>query len=206
MNRFSKTRFGYKWLFWLLMNALGFSANSSLLVPGLFLAWLSGDEARSDIGWYANAGLVGAITGLIGGLLVGTTQWLVILRDVPRSLRWVWRTAIGFSISYAFLFSSLMFFWYDPMVNRAVILLALVSSMVIGVMQWSILRKHFQGSKRWIWANCLGWAMNPTAIVILEPSALRIIGIALMYGVVTGAVLVWLLNHPMQCENSQIEK
>ncbi len=188
------------------MYALSFSVSSFIFETGFFFAWLSGDNPTGPykyIWWYANAALVGIIFGLIIGLIVAITQWKVVFQDISSPKKKIWKTAIGFSIWHALFFALEIFYDYDPVINLrvylpdvqnlAIILGILLPSIIVGTMQWMMLREL----KWWVWLNWFGWAMNTATILILDTHILfpwPTLYIGLFYGAMTGIVLLWLLK------------
>jgi hypothetical protein len=220
----SKTHFGIgTWLFWLIMNTVGISLSFGILLYGLLI-----DALRAQSTWGPElvwmGGLTGVITGFAGGFLLGIAQWLVLRRHIPRAFRWVWRTAIGFSLGLAGWLAAVNLIelltysaYVDEPVPSAVtavpwLILGLVLGAGISVMQWTILRCIIQGSKRWIWVSCPVWALGVYVTYglwaqvvgydesVFGPWLCAIAGVVLV-GAATGLVLIWMLNHPQQSEN-----
>ena len=87
-------------------------------------------------------------------------------------------------------------FWENNPLPHA--LIAAIYGLVIGLFQLLILRKHFTRSSFWILASALAWGVSIliTAIKVTDDIFLLItfiIGI-LLYGLITGASLMWILK------------
>ena len=191
-------------LFMILMNVLSFSLSSYVFNIGFFFAWLSGDNVQSHVEWYGNAILFGIIIGLFNGFIVGAIHWIIIFQTVSIQKSLIWRTAIGFSIWYAILYGLYIFLWHNPIIdtqnisfevqNKIMMLIASVSGIAVIILQWSIFSKKFRYAIVWILTNWIGLAMSAIAILIFDPDDVGATKIGAISGIVTGIILLLLLN------------
>jgi hypothetical protein len=65
------------------------------------------------------------------------------------------------------------------------------AGLIIGLSQWTILRKYFSRSFYWILASTLGWGL--CVLVTLISVWAFFVG-ALLYGAITGAAIMWVLK------------
>ncbi|MGD2252415.1 MAG: hypothetical protein PVF70_05800 [Anaerolineales bacterium] len=160
----------------------------------------------------AFAGLM-ILTGIFEGLVVGTAQWCILRRRVPRIgwLRWGFATTLGAFVAWVLgmLPSTLMEFG-APLSNDGapglpeygIYLMAAAMGAVLGIVlalpQWVVLRRHVHRAAWWIPANSLAWLLGMPIIFagagwITEQCAgfgliLSVLGMLLVAGAVVGAV------------------
>jgi hypothetical protein len=70
-----------------------------------------------------------------------------------------------------------------------------ICGLVIGILQWFVLKKYFTRCIYWILASALGWGLC-VSVTIISPFAF-FIG-ALLYGAITGTTIVWILQKKEQ--------
>ncbi len=77
-------------------------------------------------------------------------------------------------------------------------LITTLYGLLIGLIQFSLLRKHFFGSAFWIVANTLAWEISIliTAINVTNDFMLLITFVlgTILHGAITGATLLWILQ------------
>jgi len=132
-------------LWWILASAIGFAAASSLTYILLILPFF---EAH----WF--------LILFPAGIILGTAQWLVIERFLPRLWLWVPATIpAGFVISFA-----VSWFWGGGFVGMGMFIVPLfiapLSGVVIGVGQYLVLRRR-EGKEnaepKWMLLSLLAW-------------------------------------------------
>jgi len=149
--------------------------------------------------------------GMVLGIGTGLAQKRLLqgVFDVPRL--WIWFLVAGFVLTEAIAGFVCWRLHINRMQLRFLELNALPESLIfasagllIGLLQWSILREYFHRSIYWIFASAAGWGI---CIIIMDYvylfPALRnslliyvivfIIGAAL-YGAITGATFMWVLK------------
>jgi hypothetical protein len=63
--------------------------------------------------------------------------------------------------------------------------------LMIGIFQWTLLRKYFSRSAYWILASAMGWGI---CIFVTQISIWAFFAGALLYGAVTGFFLIWVIK------------
>lgn len=199
--------------YWAMGNGIAESLGlGTTFVLGLAVAPHLGDQTlRGALLTAAIAVLLGI---LLEGVTVGLAQGLVLRRrtrlvSVPS---WVVATSIGAGVAWllGMIPSTVIALTQGP--SRAepaaqpgqvvqwalAVVLGLVTGPVLGVAQWTVLRRHFRKAGQWLWANGAAWAVGMPAIFVgmdLVPweaqSAHRILAIytvCLVVGLIVGAI------------------
>jgi len=141
---------------------------------------------------------------LIGGS-IGFIQWRLLRKSISIPSFWIYTVPTGIILTE--LIAGIILwkmginrgefsFWENNPLPHA--LLVAIYGFVIGLIQLLILRKYFFKSSFWIGASTLAWGISIliTAINVTNDIFLLvtfIIGI-LLYGVITGAALMWILK------------
>jgi hypothetical protein len=178
----------FVWLQWTLASGLGGAVGFALADAVL--------NAFSEALYRAMAEIV--IFGLLGASM-GTLQWLVLRRHFSQAGWWVAASAVGGTL----VGSGGAFYGSKVQVNL-VIVYGLVG-IILGALQWLVLRRQISRLGWWVIASLLGWALAVPVVQSLDRLGLMrglsetvglILGIGLMgtvVGIVTGGLLVWLL-------------
>ncbi len=186
----------------------------------VFLAWVAANTLGSCAGILAIGALrsVGgdlqlhiglaliesAAVFLLPGLLIGTTQWLVLRQLFARVGWWVASTTVG-TLGGAMALAAI----FGISVGQAgqetgagFIVAAAAGGCVLGAAQWFVMRRCIPNACWWVWgsaiATCLGvvlfaFASRDGVLGVLGTAAAGAIGGA-AYGVMTGFVLLFLLR------------
>ena len=189
MNK--KRRISIDWFVWLqwasasgLGGALGFALADAVL--NLF----------SEALYRAMAEIV--IFGLLGTSM-GTLQWLVLRRHFFQAGWWVAASSVGGT-----LIGIIGVFYGSELQVNMVLAYGLVG-IILGALQWLVLRRRISRSGWWMVASLLGWALAVSVVQSLDRLGLLsglsetvgfILGFGLVgtvVGIVTGGLLVWLL-------------
>ena len=163
------------WGLWTIFTAAGFAIGAFI---GLFIV----NELDETLGLFSF------------GLVLGTTQWLVIRKQLTRSVFWISATAIGFLCTLSSWSSSYMgWLW-------------IVFSTLLGIAQSHVLGQQFHGSLWWVFASSLGllsWAffadgLQPVASELHEHWLIALFSLSsVVYGGLTGFTLTHLLKKPI---------
>ncbi|MCL2924898.1 MAG: hypothetical protein MGF17_09815, partial [Trichodesmium sp. MAG_R04] len=182
------------WFQWAFANSVGWFV-------GLFVFGVLDGVVENTMGGFGPA-----VLGTVFGAVVGSFQWWVIRKRLSQARWWILATVLVSAILFST--SDVLSNAVSDVVSNTVIQVVVISSLiglVIGSAQWLVLRKQLSQSHWWILANILGIAATLFAIVYssrrFEPSSnwnfifwFCISGI--VYGVITGFALVWLLRQP----------
>jgi len=182
---------------------------------GLWVQWLT----ATAIGWAVGEAvgsfvsedtiLLGTIHSAVIGVVLGTTQWLVLRRHIEMAALWVVATVIGSAIGGAIGLGAS--FAAGATVIQPWALLPF--GVALGACQWCVLRTRFAGSGWWTLAYALGLPVS-FVIGLVASFAIgfewenvdvwfRVVSLAFfggvagaVFGMLSGGVLVWFLHHP----------
>ena len=187
-----------------------------LWVLGNALGWTFGQFVTQSVVVYLafngfSPTLAGLILAAITGLSWGTGQWLALRAYWPVDHRWIWATAGAYWLT-AFIGG---FLGSHPGTITAVSLLwDLVTGLIIGGVQWLLLRRRLDMAWVWLPTAAMGLLVNRWLTTIWYRTfgydawgqwltagsaalALALLNGAL-WGVITGAALVWLVRRARQ--------
>lgn len=154
----------------------------------------------------------------VPSLLLGLFQWLVLRTQIANSRKWILFSFIGLSIGL----SISIFGVYSMMIKTDLpnISLGVVSGGIgaligatLGIAQWFSLRKHVKYSSIWILGSIIscsiatnmawGWPSfllpsprDDTGMTYILTFVVLIIRLMLIYSIISGIMLTWMLNHP----------
>jgi hypothetical protein len=175
------------WLRWVLANAIGEAVGLGITSLVGAVVILSGGASRGVLTTMGTTVLAVLAGTLVEGTVVGTAQWLVLRRPLPR-LRWrTWAAATGAGAFLA---------WTLGMIPSTVLslgagsgggepqaepseilvyglafLMGLVLGPVLGFAQWLALRRYVRGAALWMPANALAWAFGMVVIFVgIDPA------------------------------------
>jgi hypothetical protein len=191
----SKVGWGF-WLQWALASAVG-------MFVGFSLGFLVTDSIPDVLGrWFGFS-----VFGIVLGVAVGILQWFILRRYLSVAGWWVLASAVGglgiFQAGLIFGFST----FFGPYESLVAFLgwigIASLGWLVTGTLQWLVLRGKVSRAGWWVLASTVGWALSATVTRTIpwgvEPKdalwALVVAGV--VWGMVTGGALVWLLRQPV---------
>jgi hypothetical protein len=136
--------------------------------------------------------------GAVIGLGAGIYQRLILQRVFNVKSSWIYTMVIGFAITELIVCIvlwqlklnryELRFIEFRP-IPEAMIFACI--GLIIGLLQWTILRRYFRRSFFWVLASTLGWGIS---VLVTQISIWAFFLGALLYGAVTGATLMWILR------------
>lgn len=144
--------------------------------------------------------------GTIIGLGTGIYQRSLLRKVFNISSSWIYMLIIGFVatelIAGIVLWQldldreKLRFMEFKPLPETLIFACA---GLMIGLLQWTILRRHFYRSGYWVLASVLGWGICIlmtffVGLVNRDVSIFAFIPGALFYGAITGAAFMWILQ------------
>jgi len=210
------------WYRWVLANAVGEGLGLGLTLTMGFILFAG---MTKTVGPLAVAGLaILAGTG-IEGTVVGTAQWWVLRRPLPKLTWQTWAlvTALGAFVAWALgMIPSTFFLTHAPSaaassgpMNQSVIyglaaLMGFALGPILGIPQWVALRRYVEHAGWWVLANAVAWALGMTVVFIgmhivlqhvfhpgmLPLLLLFLLGAGGVVGAVHGFALVWLVRSP----------
>jgi hypothetical protein len=199
-------KIGWKfWLHWMIANVAGITLSLSitLYILELNMTVFSARYQLSGVGCFA----LWALLGLPAG--VGLSQQLILRRYVLWSKHWVWLTISGWVMGYfAVMFFALLSARIIPS-YLVMIMIAIASfGLTVGIAQAILLRQHVRRLAWWVVANVISFVIGAAPLLILIQITaydtylggfiVGTIGSALIFSIITGFTMMWLLNHPKQ--------
>ena len=164
------------WFLWLMAGAIGWG-------EGVYWGWFGGGEPKTlqSIPTVILGGYLGVV---VGGILIGVLQWLVLRRYLAGAGRWVPASLGAAAVVGVVSFGV-------GMVDVDVGWVGGVSAFgtVVGVLQWLVLRRQVPLALWWVLASTVGWVVGMPLGDINGPP-----GLGAAYGAITGTALVWLLR------------
>lgn len=164
------------WFLWLMAGAFGWG-------QGVYWGWYSGGAPKTleSIPTVILAGYLGLVVGV---MLIGVLQWLVLWRAMNRAAWWLLAslaaTAVVGGVIFGLGLISADLGWFGGVS---------LFGTVVGVLQWAVLRRHVPRASWWVVASTAGWGLGMPIGDIVGPPALGAV-----YGAITGIVLVLLLR------------
>lgn len=177
------------WLLWLMASTVAFGVGGRLGVA------LSPSKDLIVIGYFA-------VTSSL--VLAGVLQWMLLRRLIADTGWWVLVSVVAVAIVGVLVFGL-------GLIDRDAgwVLGVAVGWIVLGTLQWLVLREQVAGAGWWVLANTLGLivAVPVVGLVTWATGApadspiggfLRWLAFGAAYGVVTGTALWWLLRERLE--------
>lgn len=180
-------------LIWVLANVLGFGALGAMHLLSPLIMMFSG--------------LIATITtALTISIPIGLAQWIALRRILQTSVLWIPTILIGLLFSVLIMRVTPDGLWQVVDDESVVALTAgyFVGGFAIGLPQWLILRRQLSRSSIWLLGSSIGsaagaWLILVTDLINYSGIISYIIGV-LVYSIVTGLTLSWLLVHHNQSQ------
>jgi hypothetical protein len=162
-----------------------------LSTAGMFLGYQLGSETArllgGEPGIWARLG-----KGLVWGGIIAGLQWPIVRAVGVLPLRFLVASAVGFAVGYPLgqtiqgiivLHWSLNWTGYWSAVATF--------GLFLGVPQWWIFRRHMKRASLWVLVSVIGWMLTGLAWISFRGGD----GLdAIVYGIVSGPGLVWLVH------------
>jgi hypothetical protein len=152
-------------------------------------------SVESIYAWIIGAALIlGLLSIVLYGLIVGGFQWFVIRNRLGQKAPWVSRTMIGVFVAIAFALVAAILTSHASEIWSSAIF-GMAAGLGMALLQWSALRSRIGGSAVWIVAN-------PVAIFVAVLTGIQIgninndaglVSAALIITLATGLAMDWLL-------------
>lgn len=181
---------------------------------GLWAGWALATGAGMLIGFLPAEPLANALSlnmakvlvPLIAGFLIGFFQWLLLRGYMTNSAGWIASAGFGWMAGYAL--GLLVIRWLSGGALETVVGYA-VFGLIVGIVQWPMLRREIPHLLTWAIANIIGWtiagliaqtAAGPLYLSLgLTPeiAAALIAGLTgLIAGAITGVAFIWIVSQP----------
>lgn len=153
---------------------------------------------QMDGGTYLSQTVMQIAGGAVLGFGTGLYQKSLLKKEFSVSSSWIYTLIAGFAVTEltvcVILWQlglnryELRFIESNPLPEALIFACA---GLIIGLLQWTILRKYFSRSIYWVFASTLGWGI---CVFVTQISILAFFIGALLYGLITGATLLWVLR------------
>jgi hypothetical protein len=180
------------WLWWTLATASGGTLGEILL------RWIEQALRGGQAG--PTSTMIQIVSWTALGLVLGALQWLVLRRYVAGTRWWISATALAGAIAYP------LFSWIGGLLGlgggMGLLFTMLGLGFVFGVAQALVLQSRVGGGFLWVLASTLAWPFEHFLAISLRRATggdggsvdwTVFVGWAI-YGLITGAVLTWLLR------------
>lgn len=144
------------------------------------------------------------VSSLLIGLPLGFAQWIALRRIAPISILWVLSISAALPIGLVVIpkIAGIWGFLDDESVLSMTAFLATLG-LIVGFVQWLVLRGHFAKSLVWLLSSAVGLGLGIGLVLasnLIDHGLTSIIVVTLVYSVVTGLTISW-----MQASDTEIE-
>lgn len=177
---------------WFVANLLGFVAIGLLILVFPFVITVSGFF----------------VTTFIIGFPVSFAQWIVMRRILRTSILWTLTIPVAIPLGFSIIriIPEVIFPIKDDDSIAALTIIFLIVGLIIGLLQWFILRKRLSRAYIWVLGNSVGVGLGFWLIMVTElinqSTILSFVVVALVYSLITGFVLSRLSGYKGQSRNS----
>lgn len=188
-------KFGYsskQFLIWFFANNLGFGALGASILVFPSILGISGFFT----------------TTFIIAIPISLAQWIALRRILQTSILWILTIPIGIPLSFLILRVIPAGLWFDADDDSLVAMtsMLLVVGLIIGLLQWIILRRQLVRAAIWLLGSAIGVAGSFWVILVTDlidqSGIISYIIVALVYSSVTGLFLSGLLAYNNQSQPS----
>ncbi len=174
------------WLWWVVAGVVGWAA-------GWGLGWSEVEFWSVDIAAAEYGGVV------VGVTVVGALQWLMLRRQLAGAAWWIVASLVSGVVAGGVIYGVGGDAGFTAEVTRDLdvgwVVEAGLYGVVLGVLQWLVLRRQVALSGLWVLASTVGWIVgDPVCSSLMDFGALSWVVFGAVYGAITGLVLMWLLR------------
>jgi hypothetical protein len=160
----------------------------------MFLCWGWGDETASLLG--GEPGIWARVgKGSVIGVVIAGLQWPIVRAAGVRPLRFIAFSGIGFAAGYPLgqtVQGIMILDWRLQWMHWMGYGSALATfGLSLSMPQWWLFRRHMLRASLWIVFSVAAWMLTGTAWIVFGN---RSVEAAIVYGIVTGVGLVWLVR------------
>jgi len=190
-NRLSIQRF---WFLWLIASIVGIAA-------GIIIFW--GIAPLLNKLPHIGSLLFDSILGVVLGAFSGTAQWFILRKYIPRVTWWPVITAFGWVLFWVLEASGILSKLLGERGGIAFVpdfLHFTFLGLLVGVLQWLLLRKKVLLAGWWILASVVGTAFGAAfadsiALALGGDSPLDFLTGSIIWALITGICMMWLMQH-----------
>jgi hypothetical protein len=157
----------------------GLTLWSTFFVTGILAAFSFGDLAAGYIGMF--------VAGSFGGAAFGLMNWFLLRGRASGARQWVLVNAFGWALGMLTLAIVWNSFHDFPK--------GLAFGLLVGSLQWLVLRRQFQQAMLWIVANTVVWAIG-TEMTFAIPYGVFLAGS--MASLILSLIMPWFVRHPVE--------
>ena len=186
------------WLQWVLACTVGWTVGWHTAWSWLFLQFLAVPAK------YGNRDLAHVLGMVVFGSLLGTAQWLILRRQLSWVGWWVLAVAAGEVIGevigsrVGFIVDRYLVMGVGAELSRAAFMAWCATEAVfVAAGQWLVLRQRVNQAGWWVLAAAAGWVVSYATGELVDEfvgEVTRWAVVGSIYGIITGAMLVWLLR------------
>ena len=168
---------------WVIANSLGVAAIGALI---LILPFLTSIPRM-------------LVSSLIIGLPIVVAQWIALRRVAPISILWILSISAGLLLGLMVLDSPIAsgilgFTDYESVLSLTAAFTTI--GLLVGLVQWLLLRGHFTKSLVWLLSSAVGLGLGSGLVIgsnlIAQSGVISIILVVLVYATATGLAISWM--------------
>lgn len=181
---------------------------------GLWVSWTLATVVGMLLGFLLSIPIVNllnlqwarVVVPLLAGFLIGLCQWAALRGYLVDATDWILAGGTGWAVGYAlglFLINT----FSDTILGG--LLGYVLFGIIVGIVQWPLLRREIPNAWSWILSNVIGWTLgfylsqlslnlffNDLAIAPVASTSVVSAITGLVAGAVTGLALVWIVRQP----------
>lgn len=177
--------------------------NVSQLGFGFWFQWIIANAAGVAIGMAiprflpGNLGHNRIVIGAAIGIAIGVIQMFNLKQYVERA-NWLWviSSTIGWAITWVVMSENMGYGVLGLGITQFSTVRGSVVGLLVGLMQWFLLRNQFRQAYWWLIANIVGWTVGMASSRAGGPFGFVLAGA--IAGAITGLLLIWLLRNPIE--------
>jgi hypothetical protein len=187
------------WIKWTLLSALIIPLSYIISLIAVLIVHGAFGFTMDDWGTHLSNTLMLIAGGAVLGFGTGILQKMLLKERFTIPSFWVYSVIIGFVL--AELIAGIILWRLDILRGQLNVvnsnnpfpeaLIFASAGLIIGLFQWTVLKRYFKKSAYWVFASMLGWGICIVATIFSDWAF--VLG-ALLYGAITGATLLWVLQ------------
>ena len=151
------------------------------------------------------------VSSLLIGLPIGFTQWIVLRRIAPISILWVLTISAGLILGLVVVNSPMAVGVWGFLDDESVLSLTAAPTtigLLVGLVQWLFLRRHFAKSLVWLLSSAVGLGLGSWLVLVTNlidrSGIISIILVTLVYAIATGLAITWMPVSDTKAENNLV--